>query len=144
MGKSCVPAIESRSCISSVGLVKRLAWRLGFHQSWVKFMTPHKLLTKNTGSLIRDSNKISKYMQVIKNECQVRVELYRTSSWPHNSLLWVLIVASKNLATKLKSVHMPNFSVYRWISVRKILANSPRFAKFVNFATIKIFPHTVF
>ena len=54
MVKSCVSAIKSCSCISSVGLVRRLVWRLGFHQSWVKFVTPHELLAKNMWSLVRD------------------------------------------------------------------------------------------
>ena len=82
MGKPCVPAIESCSCISSAGLVRRLVWRFGFHQSQVKFVTPHELLAKNTWSLVQDSNKIGKHTRVIKNKCQVWVELYRTSLGP--------------------------------------------------------------
>ena len=46
----------------------------------VKFITSHELLAKNMGSLVQDSNKIGKHMQVIKNECQVWVELYHIRS----------------------------------------------------------------
>ena len=40
-------------------------------------MTPHELLVKNAWSLVQDTNKIGKHMQVIKNKCQVSIELYR-------------------------------------------------------------------
>ena len=76
MGKPCAPAIESCSCISSAGLVRKLVWRLSFHQLRVKFMTPHELLAKNTWALVQDLNKIGKHMQVIKNElsCTVYID----------------------------------------------------------------------
>ena len=40
-------------------------------QFQVKFVTPHELLAKNTQVLVRDSNKIGKHTQALKNECQV-------------------------------------------------------------------------
>ena len=49
---------------------------LSFYHSPVKYMTLQELLANNMRSLIRDSKKIPKQSQVIKNECQVWVELY--------------------------------------------------------------------
>ena len=51
---------------------------LSFYHSQVKFVTLQKLLANNTRSLIRDLKKITKKSWVIKNECQVWVELYRS------------------------------------------------------------------
>ena len=51
---------------------------LSFYHSRVKYMTLQELLANNTQSLIRDSKKIAKKSRVIKNECKVWVELYRS------------------------------------------------------------------
>ena len=80
MGKPCVPAIESCSCISSARLVRRLVWRCDLHQSWVNFTTPHELLAENTQSLILSKTRIKlvNTREWSKNKCQVWVELYHT------------------------------------------------------------------
>ena len=44
---------------------------LSFYHSLVKYMTLQELLANNMRSLIKDSKKIPKQSQVIKNECQV-------------------------------------------------------------------------
>ena len=51
---------------------------ISFYYSRVKYVTLQEWLANNTWSLIRDSKKIAKKSRVIKNECQVWVELYRT------------------------------------------------------------------
>ena len=59
---------------------------VSFYHSRVKYVTLQELLANNTRSLIKDSNKISKHSRVIKNECQVWVELYHTSTYCKKSL----------------------------------------------------------
>ena len=44
---------------------------LSFYHSRVQYVTLQELLANNTRSLIRDSKKIAKKSQVIKNEYQV-------------------------------------------------------------------------
>ena len=44
---------------------------LSFYHSRIKYMTLQELLANNMRSLIRDSKKIAKKLQVIKNECQI-------------------------------------------------------------------------
>ena len=44
---------------------------VSFYHSQVKYVTLQELLANNMQSLVRDSNKISKYLRVITNECQV-------------------------------------------------------------------------
>ena len=51
---------------------------VSFYHLRLKYVTLQDLLINNTRSLIRDSNKISKHLRVIKNECQVWVELYHS------------------------------------------------------------------
>ena len=49
---------------------------LSFYHSRVKYVTLQELFANNMRLLIRDSKKIAKKSWVIKNECQVWVELY--------------------------------------------------------------------
>ena len=58
---------------------------LSFYHSWVKYVTLQELLANNMQSLIRDSKKIAIKLRVVKNECQVWVELYRTYTQTHVS-----------------------------------------------------------
>ena len=44
---------------------------VSFYYSRVTYMTLEELLTNNTQSLIRDSNKISKHSRVINDKFQV-------------------------------------------------------------------------
>ena len=85
MGKSCVVQLYIQSCayLPSSGLIRRVIWRFikqsvsTTHESNT-CMTLQELLTNNTKSLIRDSNKIAKHSQVIK--MSVKFELSCTVS----------------------------------------------------------------
>ena len=84
MGKSCLFQLSMHAvlCLSSFcGTRKEVCMEireaLSFYHSRVKYVTLQELLANNPQSLIRDSKKIAKKLRVIKNECQVRVELYR-------------------------------------------------------------------
>ena len=44
---------------------------VNFYHVRVKYVTLQEFLANNTRSLIRDINKISKHLRVIKNKCQV-------------------------------------------------------------------------
>ena len=84
MGKSRLFQLSMHAvlCLSSFcGTCKEVYMEiheaLSFYHLRVKYVTLQELLTNNTRSLIRDSKKIAKKSQVIKNECQVWVELYR-------------------------------------------------------------------
>ena len=60
------------------------------HHSRVNFITLQELLAINTQSSTRDLNIICEHLKVIKNECQVWVELYRTSK-SHKLINWIWI-----------------------------------------------------
>ena len=69
----------SSFCRTHKEIRRKIHEAVTFYHLRVKYVTLQELLTYKMQSLIRESNKISKHSQVIKNECQVRVELYRMS-----------------------------------------------------------------
>ena len=81
---------------------------LSFYHLRVKYVTLQELLANNTRSLIRDSKKNTKKSQVIKNECQVWVELY-------HSYIIFNSVAMHNMHFRLWGIDC--ISVYQIIAV---------------------------
>ena len=100
MGKSCVVQLSSLALIFVLWDCKGGSygdsWSSRFLPLASRFLSLasqiRELLTNNIRSLIRDSNKISKHAWVIKNDCQVWVELYRKYKRPNNLEFHVLLL----------------------------------------------------
>ena len=97
MGKSRLFQLSMHAvlCLSSFCRTRKevrmeIRKALSFYHSRVKYVTLQELLANNTRSLIRDSKKIAKKLWVIKNECQVWVELYRKYLFLHNTVISIV------------------------------------------------------